>query len=67
MYLIAGDISIKRYSEGKKTGVMLYIPPRPNQILGLDLAGSDLAIFGARFNVLYQFLLLVFQLDSFPV
>jgi hypothetical protein len=51
----------------KEIGVMLYIPPRPNQILCLDLAGSDLAILGALFNVLNQLLLLVFQLDSFPV
>ena len=42
-------------------------PPRSNQIFGLDLAGAHLPIFGALFNVLNQFLLLVLKLNTFAV
>lgn len=43
------------------------VPSRPNQILGLDLASSNLAILSALLDILNQFLLLVLQLGAFSV
>jgi hypothetical protein len=44
-----------------------HAPSRPHEVLGLDLAGFHLAIFGALLNVLHQFLLLVLQFRPFAV
>lgn len=45
----------------------LHSPPRPDQVLGLDLAGADLAILGTLLDVLHQLLLLILQLDPFAI
>lgn len=42
-------------------------PSRPDEIFRLDLTGADLIILGALLDVLYQLLLLVFQLDPLSV
>ena len=46
---------------------VLFTPPCPDEVLGLDPYGSHLTIFGAFLNVLHELLLLVFQLDPFPI
>lgn len=42
-------------------------PSCPHQILGLDLAGPDLAILGALLDILYELLLLVLELHALSV
>jgi hypothetical protein len=54
-------------SRGQGTLLVPHAPPRPDEILGLDLYGSHLPIFGAFLDVLHELLLLVLQLDPLPV
>lgn len=42
-------------------------PSRPDEVLGLDFASSDLTILGAFLDFLYQFLLLVLEFDALSV
>lgn len=46
---------------------IVKLPSRPNQVLGLDLASSNLAVLGTFLNILHQFLLLVLQLCALSV
>lgn len=43
------------------------IPPRADEIFGLDFAGAHLAVLGALLDVQDQFLFLVFELHPFAV
>lgn len=45
----------------------LDIPPRPDQVFRLDLAGANLPILRALLDIRDELLLLVLQLDPFPV
>jgi hypothetical protein len=45
--------------KGSAEEFVYHAPSCPHQVLGLNLASSDLAIFGALLNVLHQFLLLI--------
>jgi hypothetical protein len=45
----------------------LNIPPRPNQILGLDLTSSHLSILRTLLDLSNQLLLLILQLHSLTI
>lgn len=62
----AGLRSIVVYGVGRN-GIDICLPPRPHQVLCLDLAGPHLSILGALLDVLHQLLLLILKLDSFPI
>jgi len=49
------------------SGRILDIPPRPDQVFRLDLAGANLPILRALLDIRDELLLLVLQLDPFPV